>query len=206
MSINLAIGQGEVLVTPLQMANAYAAFANGGTLYQPTVISKITAYGKPDEVRLAAEPKVLQQLDLDSDEFEAMNDGFEGVTQDRPSATAKAAFDGFPQDRWPVAGKTGTANFYDSRVRKYSGYTASFIGYAPADDPQIVVAVIIQKPAFPFFGGYVAGPVFKDVTTYALQELGIPPTGSTAAVNTSRGKVLRRVCAPPHLRSWHRSA
>ena len=77
-----------------------------------------------------------------------------------------------------VAGKTGTADYYDAAAGRYSGRTASFIGYAPADDPQIVVAVIIQKPTYPFFGGYVSGPVFKDVTTYALQELKIPPTGS----------------------------
>ena len=79
-----------------------------------------------------------------------------------------------------VAGKTGTAEYYDDAVKKYRGKTASFIGYAPADDPEIVVAVIVQKPTYPFFGGYVAGPVFKDVMTYALQELKIPPTGKKA--------------------------
>ena len=86
-----------------------------------------------------------------------------------------------------VAGKTGTADYYDARAGGYSGRTASFIGYAPADDPQIVVAVIIQKPTYPFFGGYVAGPVFKDVTTYALQELKIPPTGAEAARDHPQG-------------------
>ena len=91
-----------------------------------------------------------------------------------------------------VAGKTGTADYYDSAVGRYSGRTASFIGYAPADDPQIVVAVIIQKPTYPFFGGYVSGPVFKDVTTYALQELKIPPTGQKPPEVTLEGHARRR--------------
>ena len=74
-----------------------------------------------------------------------------------------------------VAGKTGTADRYDARVGGYSGKTASFIGFAPADDPEIVVAVTLQRPIKGYFGGAVAGPVFHDVMTYALQELQIPP-------------------------------
>ena len=81
-----------------------------------------------------------------------------------------------------VAGKTGTADRYDARVGGYSGKTASFIGFAPADDPQIVVAVTLQRPIKGYFGGAVAGPVFRDVMTYALQELRIPPTGTKAPV------------------------
>jgi cell division protein FtsI (penicillin-binding protein 3) len=81
-----------------------------------------------------------------------------------------------------VAGKTGTADRYDAKVGGYSGKTASFIGFAPADDPQIVVAVTLQRPIKGYFGGAVAGPVFKDVMTYALQEQKIPPTGTKAPV------------------------
>jgi cell division protein FtsI (penicillin-binding protein 3) len=81
-----------------------------------------------------------------------------------------------------VAGKTGTADRYDARVGGYSGKTASFIGFAPADDPQIVVAVTLQRPVKGYFGGAVAGPVFHDVMTYALQELQVPPTGTKAPV------------------------
>ena len=78
-----------------------------------------------------------------------------------------------------VAGKTGTADRYDSKVGGYSGKTASFIGFAPADDPQLVVSVTLQRPIKGYFGGVVAGPVFRDVMTYALQELEIPPTNTT---------------------------
>jgi cell division protein FtsI (penicillin-binding protein 3) len=81
-----------------------------------------------------------------------------------------------------VAGKTGTADRYDARVGGYSGKTASFIGFAPADDPEIVVAVTLQRPIKGYFGGAVAGPVFRDVMTYALQEFEIPPTGTKPPV------------------------
>ena len=91
-------------------------------------------------------------------------------------------------DGYRVAGKTGTADRYDSRTGGYSGKTASFIGFAPADDPQIVVAVTLQRPIKGYFGGAVAGPVFHDVMTYALQELQIPPTGTKSPVAVIRPK------------------
>jgi cell division protein FtsI (penicillin-binding protein 3) len=76
-----------------------------------------------------------------------------------------------------VAGKTGTADRVGANGH-YSGYTASFIGFAPADKPAYVVAVILQNPTHGYFGGSTAAPVFKDVMTYALQEFGVPPTGT----------------------------
>ena len=82
-------------------------------------------------------------------------------------------------DGYRVAGKTGTADRYDARVGGYSGKTASFIGFAPADKPELVVSVTLQRPIKGYFGGVVAGPVFRDVMTYALQELEIPPTTTT---------------------------
>jgi cell division protein FtsI (penicillin-binding protein 3) len=80
-----------------------------------------------------------------------------------------------------VAGKTGTADRIAANGR-YSGKTASFIGYAPADKPEFVVAVILQNPVRGYFGGATAGPVFKDVMTYALQRFAIPPTGTPPPV------------------------
>jgi cell division protein FtsI (penicillin-binding protein 3) len=80
-----------------------------------------------------------------------------------------------------VAGKTGTANRYDEAAAKYSGYTTSFIGYAPADDPRFVVAITLQRPQVDNpSGSGLAGPVFKDVMTYALQAHQVPPTGASA--------------------------
>jgi len=80
-----------------------------------------------------------------------------------------------------VAGKTGTADRVGANGR-YSGKTASFIGFAPADKPAFVVAVILQNPLRGYFGGSTAGPVFKDVMTYALQKFAIAPTGTPPPV------------------------
>ena len=76
-----------------------------------------------------------------------------------------------------VAGKTGTANRFDENSGRYQGYTASFIGFAPAEDPQLVVAVMIHNPVNGHYGSTVSGPVFRKVMRYALQARHVPPTG-----------------------------
>ena len=76
-----------------------------------------------------------------------------------------------------LAGKTGTAQFADPKCGCYRGYTASFTGFAPADKPEIVVSVTLQRPTKGHFGGELGGPVFMRSMTFALQALGIRPTG-----------------------------
>jgi cell division protein FtsI (penicillin-binding protein 3) len=78
-----------------------------------------------------------------------------------------------------VAGKTGTAERVDESCGCYSGYTASFIGFAPADKPAIVVSVTLQDPKGEHYGGVLGGPVFKGVTSFALQTKQVPPTNTT---------------------------
>jgi len=80
-----------------------------------------------------------------------------------------------------VAGKTGTAQRADPSCGCYRGYTASFAGFAPADDPQIVVSVTLQKPVNGHTGGLLGGPVFSDVMSFALQSTAVPPTGRPPA-------------------------
>jgi cell division protein FtsI (penicillin-binding protein 3) len=77
-----------------------------------------------------------------------------------------------------VAGKTGTAMRYNSACSCYSGYTASFIGFAPADAPKYVISVTIQDPKGAHYGGSLAGPVFKKVMTFVLQSEHVAPTGT----------------------------
>ena len=79
-----------------------------------------------------------------------------------------------------VGGKTGTAQAYNASCHCYSGWVASFIGMAPLDSPELVVAVSIFNPRAGHFGGVLGGPVFKRVMTYALQARKIPPTGTPA--------------------------
>ena len=83
----------------------------------------------------------------------------------------KAAIPGYR-----VAGKTGTAQRIDDSCGCYRGYTASFIGFAPADKPAFVISVIIQDPKGIHWGGWLGGPVFKTVMSFALQTEHIPPT------------------------------
>ncbi|MBR7744412.1 penicillin-binding protein 2 [Phycicoccus sp. BSK3Z-2] len=165
----VAFGQG-LSVTAVQAASVFQTIANDGVRVTPRLVESTTdAEGTVHDAPASESSRVVSHQTASD-----VSKMLEGVVS--PEGTADEAQ--IPGYR--VAGKTGTAEFYDDAKGKYSGKTASFIGYAPADDPEIVVAVIVQKPQYPFFGGYVAGPVFKDVTTYALQELGIPPTGSKA--------------------------
>ena len=75
-----------------------------------------------------------------------------------------------------IAGKTGTANRYNTACGCYSGYTASFVGFAPADAPEFVVSVTIQDPQGMHWGGVLAGPVFKKVMSFVLQSKRVQPT------------------------------
>ncbi len=169
-SINLAIGQGDVLVTPLQMANAYAAFANGGTLYQPGVIDHITPFNEPGSITKAFAPKVIRKLDFQPDAYAAMKDGFEGVTQNRVGATGKAAFADFPQDVWPAAGKTGTAQSGTKTNRREDH--SWFVGFGPASDtaPARYSAAVIMEHSGA--GGSASAPavrrIFQTIATNGL--------------------------------------
>ncbi len=162
-------GQG-VSITAIQAAMVYQTIANGGLRMPPTLIDAVADEDgefvptpRADGVRVIS-PQAATELT-------AM---LEGVVS-KDGTAPEAQIDGYR-----VAGKTGTASRYNKELGKYSGYTSSFIGFAPADDPRLVVSVIIQDPKNGYYGGYVAGPVFRDVMTYALQSLQIPPspTGS----------------------------
>jgi cell division protein FtsI (penicillin-binding protein 3) len=109
---------------------------------------------------------------ISSDTAAQMRHMLENVVGDEGTA-ARAEIPGYR-----VAGKTGTAQAPDSACGCYRGYTASFIGMAPADHPRLVVAVVLQRPVNGHFGGTVAAPVFQRVMTYALAARGIPPTGT----------------------------
>lgn len=161
-------GQG-LSVTAIQAASVFQTIANGGMRMTPSLIEGTTA-ADGTFTKAVAKPGTRVTSEDTATKVNAM---LEGVVSKEGTAP-EAQIPGYR-----VAGKTGTADFYDAKLGKYSGMTASFIGYAPADDPEIVVAVIIQRPNASIYGGTVAGPVFHDVMTYALQELKVPPTGTT---------------------------
>lgn len=154
-NVNLAIGQGETVVTPIQLANAYATFANGGTVHQPNLLARVVdarGDGSFQEVSKAA-PKVAGRVDIPANARPAMDAGFRGVIASR-EGTAAAAFAGFPLSRFPVAGKTGTAQV----ARKQD--TAVFAAYGPEPDPSYALAVVMEEAGF---GGTAAAPVARRI-------------------------------------------
>jgi cell division protein FtsI (penicillin-binding protein 3) len=164
-------GQG-LSVNALQAAGVFQTIANNGVRIPPHIVAA-TGDGHGGWVDAAAPTPVTV---VSPNTAKQVRDMLEGVVGNEGTAPeAKIA-------GYRVAGKTGTADRYDPKTVGYSGKTASFIGFAPADDPQIVVAVTLQRPVRGYFGGVVAGPVFHDIMTYALQELRIPPTGTKSPV------------------------
>ena len=160
-NVNMSIGQGDVLVTPLQLANAYATFANGGTRYAPRIADRILTAETTPEVIRRIEPRAMGKVDLPADIRTPIVDGLRGVIA-REEGTAYYAFSGFP-DSLPVAGKTGTA-----QVRGKQD-SALFAAFAPVDNPQYAVAVILEESGF---GGTAAAPVARRILEGAA---GAPP-------------------------------
>lgn len=160
-------GQG-VAVTALQTAQVYQTVANGGVRLQPTIVKGLQhADGTFTPRELDDPTRVISEKT--SDQLMLM---LEDVTEEGTGGLAQI-------DGYRVAGKTGTAQAPDANG-KLKNIVASFVGMAPADDPRIVVSVIMYEPKTSIWGGTVAAPVFKDVATFALQSLRVPPSGAPA--------------------------
>jgi cell division protein FtsI (penicillin-binding protein 3) len=166
---NVPIGQG-VSVTTLQMASVYQTLANGGVRMPPRVVSSVTA---PDGTVTAA-PRPAGTRVVSESTAAAMTYMLEAVVGTGGTAPL-GAVDGFR-----VVGKTGTAQRANPECSCYTGggYFTTFVGYAPADDPQYVVAVDLERPTSAAEGGQVAAPVFADVMRYALTAGGVVPSGT----------------------------
>ena len=161
-AVNLAVGQGDLLTTPLQVANMMAAVGNGGILYQPHLVMRIT--GTPQEEEQVFTSSERGRLPISEANLQVLRDGLEGVTSS-PSGTAWYAFEGAV---FSSAGKTGTAETPDEKPHAW------FAGYAPAEDPQIAVAVIVENSGE---GSVYAAPLCRQVMEAFL--FGPPPPEST---------------------------
>lgn len=150
-NVNMAIGQGDVAVTPLQLANSYATFANGGTRYAPNIATKITRAGSENTVKRTFEARINGNIDLPAEWRDPLMQGLLGVTASG-SGTAFGTFQGFPLAEFPVAGKTGTAQVNGKAD------TAVFAAFGPVPDPRYQVAVILEESGF---GGTAAAPVAR---------------------------------------------
>ena len=163
-----AFGQGYS-VTALQATSIFATIANDGIRVSPTVIAGTTdASGN-----FTASPAQSSQRAVSPQTAQALRLMMESVVSANGTAPS-AAIAGYR-----VAGKTGTAMRIDDKCGCYRGYTASFIGFAPADKPAYVISVTIQNPKGQHYGGTLAGPVFKKVMTFVLQSRHIAPTGTS---------------------------
>lgn len=146
---NFSIGQGDVAVTPFQLAVVYAAIANGGTLWEPQVVDKIrTASGELVE---DVEPVPAGEVQLDPEALQIVRDGLAGVNTNGTGAPAFATFD---LDRYPVAGKTGSAESFGQRA------TAWYASYGPTTEPEYAVVVVIEQGGI---GGDIAAPAARQI-------------------------------------------
>jgi cell division protein FtsI (penicillin-binding protein 3) len=169
----IPIGQG-VSVNVMQVASVYATVANGGVRVTPTVIKAVAdASG-----HLVPAPKPATRRVISPEVSATLRTMLEAVV----SAEGTAPLAAVPGYR--IAGKTGTAQRVVNGRYAPGNYTSSFIGFAPADAPRLVTAVVLQGTGhgYTYYGGATAGPVFKQIMSFALGGLKIPPTGTTAPV------------------------
>jgi len=155
---NLPIGQG-LSVTPMQMVAGYSAIANGGVLEQPRLNKRIGEEEVPEpKGKRVISPQVAAEV----------REMLEGVLA--PGGTASE----ISVPGYTLAGKTGTAEIAENGEYSDTNYVASFIGFAPADNPQLLAAVIVDRPQGEIYGGSVAAPAFGQIAEFALPYLGVP--------------------------------
>jgi cell division protein FtsI (penicillin-binding protein 3) len=162
---SIAIGQ-EVGVTPLQMAAAFGALANDGVRIAPHLIREIRNAAGATVYR----PTPEQRRVISKETAGALRGMLEGVTL---NGTAKKA----QLDGYTAAGKTGTAQKIDTKTKTYSKtkFVASFVGFAPVNNPAVVIVVVIDEPGGSYHGGEVAAPVFRQIAEQILPEMGVIP-------------------------------
>jgi cell division protein FtsI (penicillin-binding protein 3) len=163
----MAFGQGYSL-TAMQATSIFATIANDGVRVSPTVI----AGTRDSSGNFTPAPGRTSQRVISAETAQVMRLMMESVVSGNGTAPS-AAIPGYR-----VAGKTGTAQRIDDTCGCYRGYTASFIGFAPADKPAYVISVTIQDPKGMHWGGVLGGPVFKKVMSFVLQSRHIAPTGT----------------------------
>jgi len=155
---NLPIGQG-ISVTPMQMVQGYTAIANDGFLKPPQLIKRVGE----EEVHEPRGKRVLKAQTATE-----IREMLEGVLA--PGGTASEV----SVPGYTLAGKTGTAQVAENGTYSETNYVASFIGFAPAQHPQLLAAVIVDEPQGEIYGGSVAAPAFGEIAEFALPYLGVP--------------------------------
>lgn len=156
----IPMGQ-EVTVTPLQLVYALAAIANDGLYMKPYIVKAITNY--QDEVIEAFSPQIVDRV-ISADTARRVREILIGAVENGTGTKAKI-------NGMKVAGKTGTAQKVENRTYSHSKFYATFMGFAPADNPRLAAIVVFDEPRPAHFGGTVSAPVFKEVIENALKYL-----------------------------------
>ncbi|MCB0971023.1 MAG: hypothetical protein KDA97_05830 [Acidimicrobiales bacterium] len=182
-SADLAIGQ-KVNATPLQTANAYAALANGGTLYEPSVLDKVSEPGDPNAIVLAHAPTVIREIDF-GDAYDDFIYGFRGVvdpTGQSFTGTAVTTFSGFPFGAMPLAGKTGTAQTGEDEYGQERPDNSLFVGFSIGGPTDWVATAMLEYSGS---GGRAAAPavrmVLEPIADGSIERFTIPTGGEIDA-------------------------
>ncbi|WP_323186020.1 MULTISPECIES: penicillin-binding protein 2 [unclassified Streptomyces] len=168
----IPFGQGLSL-NAMQAASVYSTIANGGVRIEPTLVRGT----KGPDGRFTPAPAPEHSRVVSPETAKTLAEMLESVVDDQEGTGTKARIPGYR-----VGGKTGTSNRVDPATGRYKGYTASFAGFAPADNPRITVYCAIQNPTKgSYFGGQICGPIYKKVMEFALKTLQVAPTGTAPA-------------------------
>lgn len=164
---NVSFGQG-MTASALQMANAYAAIANGGVLNVPYIVESVTDL-ETNEITVTKSQQIRRVLSEETSQ--QMRLMLAGVTSGKGTGTA-ARVEGYI-----VGGKTGTAQKVKTHGRGYipGGYIGSFTGFIPANDPQYVIYVALDYPKKGYYGSQIAAPLFSSIASYAVRREGVAP-------------------------------
>lgn len=177
---SLAIGY-EISVTPLQMAMAYGALANGGMLMRPYLVREVRS---PDgRVIRRTDPQAIRRV-VPERVARTVSRELVGVVQDGTGGSARMA-------TFEVAGKSGTARAYSADGYEAGAYYASFVGFFPADDPQLVVFVKLDRPQGAYYGGAVAAPVTRTTMEAALAARATPLDRTALVRSAARVTTVR---------------
>lgn len=162
-----SFGQG-IAVTPIQLVMAYGAIANGGFLMRPFVVRRVV--GPQGDLLVANQPHVERRV-VSERTARLLTSILKGVASEGGTGVM-AGVEGFE-----VAGKTGTSQKPDLARGGYAARkrVASFIGFVPADDPRLVLLVLVDEPEVNVYGGVVAAPVFRNIARGVLRHLGVVP-------------------------------
>jgi cell division protein FtsI (penicillin-binding protein 3) len=184
----IAFGQG-ISVTGIQLVAALSAIANGGSLMKPSMVEKIT--NEKGETLESFKPEVVRRV--------ISEETAKKVTALLKTTTEKGGTgEGAVPTGYEVAGKTGTAQKVDNQRGGYSedDYNSGFIGFAPADDPKVVLLVVIDEPQGATYGGVVAAPVFRTIMAKILPDFNVHPKGTVVVQAESKPGSSKRTRTP----------